>query len=95
MTLTVNLIDAPINFAELEGCHFVEEYEDYGLRVVAPVDLEDEELYHFAPIMPEVDDLQISLDDEDDQYEQLPSILGYKLAAMEPSGGIAKLDLIV
>jgi hypothetical protein len=93
----VNLEDAPINFAKLTGCHFVEEYEDYGLRVVAPVDLEDKELYDFEPIMPEVEDLQIiSLDDEEDeQYKPLPSILGNKLAAMEPSGGIAKLDLIV
>jgi hypothetical protein len=68
----------------------VEENEDYDLRVVTPLELEDEDLHHFAPFMPEVDDLQISLDDEiDEQYEPLPSILGDSpsMAATSPKVG--------
>jgi hypothetical protein len=84
----VDLEDDPIDFSELQGCRYVED-EDYGFRMVTPDSFEELGRSRFVPIMTEVDDLQISLDDEDDDdpYEPLPPLLGGFAVAKSPKVG--------
>jgi hypothetical protein len=86
----VDLADEPVDFNELEGCRYVGDYDtERAIRVVTPVDLEEDATNRFLPVMLEVDDLQISLDDDEDEepFQQLPSILGDPMEAMSPKVG--------
>lgn len=76
----VDLEDEPI---ELQGCRYVED-EDNIIDEIPPDFFEDLVNNRSGPVSREVDDLQVSLDDEEDEDEPIPPILGKIATAVIP-----------